>query len=546
MSAAETEKSGSFKGLKLTNTLTRAKEDFRAIDDGNVRLYVCGPTVYDFAHIGNARPVIVFDVLFRLLRHLYGAESVTYVRNITDVDDKINARALRDFPELPLNDAIARVTQKTADQFHKDIRSLGVLEPTFEPRATQHIDGMIEMIADLIEKGHAYQASGEVLFDTASMPDYGGLSKRKLDEQLAGARIAVEEHKKNPGDFVLWKLSSDEEPGWDSPWGRGRPGWHIECSVMSAHHLGKVFDIHGGGLDLIFPHHENEIAQSRCAHGTSVMANYWMHNGFLQVEGRKMSKSEGNFFTIQELLEKWSGPVMRYVMLQTHYRQPMDWTESKLSFARDEIAEWASLVFHTDEYLSVKVDTDLDVKPEIDPCVLRPLLDDLNTVEAIAGLRSLYREATEDKGKIISFLNAANFLGVLPLEKVGSLMTNRTTGSAPVVAFAKHSQDYLQVQTAVANSAYEFVDAKNYEIQDDGITFKVDQNDGFVTLDKIDESENSDEIQQKIDKRLLFLKEKNWEEADKIRNDLTSQGILLKDSKDSTTGERVTTWEVKR
>ncbi|MEC9403585.1 MAG: cysteine--tRNA ligase, partial [Pseudomonadota bacterium] len=279
MSAAETEKSGTFKGLKLTNTLTRQKEDFRAIDDGNVRLYVCGPTVYDFAHIGNARPVIVFDVLFRLLRHLYGADHVTYARNITDVDDKINARALRDFPDLPLNEAIARVTQKTADQFHKDIRSLGVLEPSIEPRATQHISGMVEMIAALIEKGHAYQAGGEVLFDTQSMPDYGGLSKRKLDEQLAGARIAVDAHKKNPGDFVLWKLSSEEEPGWDSPWGRGRPGWHIECSVMSAHHLGEVFDIHGGGLDLIFPHHENEIAQSRCAHGTKVMANYWMHNG---------------------------------------------------------------------------------------------------------------------------------------------------------------------------------------------------------------------------------------------------------------------------
>lgn len=253
MSAAETAISGTFKGLKLTNTLTRQKEDFRAIDDGNVRLYVCGPTVYDFAHIGNARPAIVFDVLYRLLRHLYGENHVTYVRNITDVDDKINARALRDYPDLPLNEAIAKVTKKTSDQYHKAIEALCVLEPTFEPRATEHIDGMVEMIGVLIDKGHAYQAGGEVLFDTSSMDGYGGLSKRKLDEQMAGARIAVDEHKKNPGDFVLWKLSSEEEPGWESPWGRGRPGWHIECSVMSEHHLGKVFDIHGGGLDLIFP-----------------------------------------------------------------------------------------------------------------------------------------------------------------------------------------------------------------------------------------------------------------------------------------------------
>ncbi|HMM63926.1 MAG TPA: cysteine--tRNA ligase, partial [Mesorhizobium sp.] len=299
-----------FRGLRLTNTLTREKEDFVPIDPDNVRMYVCGPTVYDFAHIGNARPVIVFDVLFRLLRHLYGKSHVTYVRNITDVDDKINARALRDFPDLPLNEAIRRVTEKTADQFHKDVAALGCLPPSFEPRATEFVepraDGktdMIGLIQALIERGHAYEAAGEVLFDTASMPDYGQLSRRPLDEQQAGARVAVDQHKKSPGDFVLWKLSSPEEPGWESPWGRGRPGWHIECSAMSAAYLGEVFDIHGGGLDLIFPHHENEIAQSRCAHGTAVMANYWLHNGFLQVEGQKMSKSLGNFYTIHELLE---------------------------------------------------------------------------------------------------------------------------------------------------------------------------------------------------------------------------------------------------
>src|SRR5947199_6483925 len=318
--------------LRLYDTLTREKRSFVPLDPKNVRMYVCGPTVYDFAHIGNARPVIVFDVLFRLLRHLYGAEHVTYVRNITDVDDKINARAARDFPDLPLNEAIRKVTEVTAAQFHADAAALGALPPTFEPRATDFVlprpDGktdMVSLIGQLIARGHAYQAGGEVLFDTASMPDYGMLSGRKLEEQKAGARVAVDAHKKNPADFVVWKQSSEHEPGWDSPWGRGRPGWHIECSAMSEAYLGQVFDIHGGGLDLIFPHHENELAQSRCAHGTSVMANTWMHNGFLEVEGRKMSKSEGNFVTIRELLANWTGDVLRLQMLMTHYRSPIDW-----------------------------------------------------------------------------------------------------------------------------------------------------------------------------------------------------------------------------
>ncbi len=408
MSAAEEKTSGTFKGLRLTNTLTRKKEDFRAIDDGNVRLYVCGPTVYDYAHIGNARPVIVFDVLFRLLRHIYGAGNVTYARNITDVDDKINARALRDFPDLPLNDAIQKVTQKTADQFHKDIRVLGVLEPTFEPRATGHIDGMIDMIRVLIEKGNAYEAGGEVLFDTQSMPGYGGLSKRKLDEQQAGARVAVDAHKRNPEDFVLWKLSSSEEPGWDSPWGRGRPGWHLECSVMSAHHLGEVFDIHGGGLDLIFPHHENEIAQSCCAHGTTTMANYWLHNGFLQVEGRKMSKSEGNFFTIKELLEDetfggraWPGEVLRMAMLMTNYREPIDFSVRKLEEAENLLAKWPEPV-------------DTDEEPAVE--VLDALLDDLNTSAAIQALHALAGEASKDPGKLGVYSASAALLGVRPVK----------------------------------------------------------------------------------------------------------------------------------
>jgi len=333
--------------ITLYNTLTRRKEVFEPLDPGRVRLYVCGPTVYDFAHIGNARPVIVFDVLFRLLRQTYGAEHVTYVRNITDVDDKINARAARDFPDLPLNEAIRRVTEKTAAQFQADARALGCLPPHVEPRATENIAEMQALISTLLEKGHAYQAGGEVLFEVATMPDYGRLSGRNLEDQLAGARVAVDAHKRNPADFVLWKLSSEDEPGWDSPWGRGRPGWHIECSAMSERYLGRTFDIHGGGLDLIFPHHENEIAQSRCAHGTQAMARTWMHNGFLQVEGQKMSKSLGNFVTINELLatdkfggRSWPGEVLRLAMLMTHYREPIDFSVARLEEAEQKLRDW--------------------------------------------------------------------------------------------------------------------------------------------------------------------------------------------------------------
>ncbi len=313
--------------LKLYNTLTRQKAEFVPIDRNNVRMYVCGPTVYDYAHIGNARPVIVFDVLFRLLRHIYGPDHVTYVRNITDVDDKINARAARDYPDLTLNDAIRKVTEATEKQFHEDIAALGVLPPTYEPRATEYIrrmDGredMVTLIDDLVKNGHAYVAENHVLFDVASMPDYGRLSNRSLDEMEAGARVEVAPYKKGPMDFVLWKPSKPGEPAWPSPAGittPGRPGWHIECSAMAGALLGPVFDIHGGGIDLTFPHHENEIAQSRCAHNTSVMANVWMHNGFLQVEGEKMSKSLGNFVTINELLttnkfggRKWPGEVLQ-------------------------------------------------------------------------------------------------------------------------------------------------------------------------------------------------------------------------------------------
>src|SRR5271154_4733826 len=394
--------------LRLYNTLSRTKEDFVPLDPNNVRMYVCGPTVYDFAHIGNARPVIVFDVLFRLLRHVYGQKQVTYVRNITDVDDKINDRAARDFPGLPLNEAIRKVTEKTAAQFHTDVAALGCLPPTFEPRATDFVlprpDGkadMVTLIRQLIARGHAYEAGGEVLFDTQSMADYGALSGRKLDEQQAGARIAVDAHKKHPTDFVLWKLSSADEPGWESPWGRGRPGWHIECSAMSAAYLGDVFDIHGGGLDLIFPHHENEIAQSRCAHGTPAMANYWMHNGFLQVEGEKMSKSLGNFFTINEVLADWPGEVLRLNMLKTHYRSPIDWTLKGLEESAKTLDDWYWVAADTEG-------------TRVADTVVEALSDDLNTPQMVAALHGLRNNAASgnerDRGAFAASLRLLGFL----------------------------------------------------------------------------------------------------------------------------------------
>ena len=372
--------------LKLYNTLTRKKEDFRPLDAGNVRMYVCGPTVYDFAHIGNARPVIVFDVLYRLLRHLYGPEHVTYVRNITDVDDKINARAAQDYPELPLNQAIRRVTEKTEAQFHADMAALGALDPTVEPRATEHIEQMKTMIERLVENGCAYVAEDHVLFHVAAMADYGKLSGRSLDEMIAGARVEVAPFKQDPMDFVLWKPSKPGEPSWPSPCGiaaPGRPGWHIECSAMAAAHLGQTFDIHGGGIDLVFPHHENEIAQSRCANRTPIMAQVWMHNGFLQVEGEKMAKSAGNFVTVHELLEGWQGyawpgEALRFNMLRTQYRQPLDWTLVGLDEAHKTLWEWYG---------------DLEGKEPatgVPGPVLDALTDDLNTPKAITELHRLH------------------------------------------------------------------------------------------------------------------------------------------------------------
>jgi cysteinyl-tRNA synthetase len=391
--------------LTLYNTLTRRKEPFRPIDPSNVRMYVCGPTVYDFAHIGNARPVIVFDVLFRLLRHLYGADHVTYARNITDVDDKINARAAEEYPDLPLNEAIAKVTEKTTRQFHADIAALGVLEPTVEPRATQSIPEMRALIEMLVANKHAYVAQDHVLFDVSSMPDYGRLANRSLEEMEAGARVDVAPYKKGPMDFVLWKPSKPGEPAWPSPSGiaaPGRPGWHIECSAMAEKHLGRVFDIHGGGIDLVFPHHENEIAQSRCAHGTPVMANVWMHNGFLQVEGEKMSKSLGNFVTIRELLQEWPGEAIKLAMLSTQYRQPTNWTEKGVAEAKRTLDHWYELTAGAADGAPLCAD------------VLDALQDDLNTPQAIAALHALRSEAAKGAKPAAACLKAsARLMGLL-------------------------------------------------------------------------------------------------------------------------------------
>jgi cysteinyl-tRNA synthetase len=459
--------------LRLYDTLTKEKRPFTPIDAANVRMYVCGPTVYDFAHIGNARPIIVFDVLFRLLRHLYGDRHVTYVRNITDVDDKINDRAARDFPGLPLNEAIRKVTAVTEKQFHDDAAALGSLPPTFEPRATDFVlprpDGkadMVTLIRQLIERGNAYQAAGEVLFDTASMPDYGALSGRKLDEQLAGARVAVDAHKKNPADFVLWKQSSKDEPGWESPWGRGRPGWHIECSAMSAAYLGDVFDIHGGGLDLIFPHHENELAQSRCAHGTSSMAKYWMHNGFVQIEDEKMSKSTGNFITIRELLADWPGEILRLNMLKSHYRSPIDWTLRGLEESAKTLDDWYWVA--------------ADAKGETpSAAVIEALADDLNTPQMIAALHSLRNNAASGNDRDRSaFAASLRLLGLL------------------------------------SESAAEW---KSRKQQASGIDPK--------------------EIDGLISDRTAARARKDFGESDRIRDKLAAMGVVIKDSKNGTTWE---------
>ncbi len=471
--------------LTLYNTLTRRKEPFEPIDPANVRMYVCGPTVYDYAHIGNARPVIVFDVLYRLLRHVYGPEHVTYVRNITDVDDKINARAAQDYPNLPLNEAIRRVTSATEKQFHNDIAALGVLPPSVEPRATEHIEEMKTLCEALVARGHAYVAQEHVLFDVSSMPDYGKLSNRSLEEMEAGARVEVAPYKKGPMDFVLWKPSKPGEPAWPSPCGisePGRPGWHIECSAMSEKHLGPVFDIHGGGIDLVFPHHENEIAQSCCAFGTERMANIWMHNGFLQVEGRKMSKSEGNFVTINELLNtetfggrRWPGEVLRLAMLMTHYRQPIDWTAERLLQARATLLDFADLL------------SDIDPAAAPNADVVAALSDDLNTPSALSIVHGLAKSAKRNPDTAAELRATLEFMGI----------------------YAGETREELNV--------------------------------GVESV-----SVDADIVDSLVAARLAARKAKDFKESDRIRDELAAMGVALKDAKDPKTGEIVTTWEIAR
>jgi cysteinyl-tRNA synthetase len=479
--------------LKLYDTLTREKRVFKPLDPNNVRMYVCGPTVYDFAHIGNARPAIVFDVLFRLLRHLYGADHVTYVRNITDVDDKINARAAEEYPALPLNEAIREVTEATDRQFHDDVAALGCLPPTFEPRATEHIAEMRTLIDRLIKSGNAYVAEDNVLFSVPSDPDYGQLSRRPLDEMIAGARVEVAPYKEHPQDFVLWKPSQPGEPAWPSPAGiktPGRPGWHIECSAMSWKYLGEIFDIHGGGIDLVFPHHENEIAQSRCAFHTPVMANYWMHNGFLQVEGEKMSKSLGNFVTIRKLLQQSNDPrwgeILRLNMLRTHYRQPIDWTNDGLSESVVIYGNFRRAVINADR-----------AKARPSQAVLAALSDDLNTPAVFAELHRLGHAALAPSG---TPADAAS-------ELVGSLLLLGFDRAVDHVKVGSVRKDIVK--------AFQEVSAREMGL-DPGM------------------------INARVADRIAARKTKNFAESDRIRDELAKMGVVLHDTKDGTT------WEIAR
>jgi cysteinyl-tRNA synthetase len=458
--------------LRLYNTLSRKKEDFVPLDPGNVRMYVCGPTVYDLAHIGNARPVVIFDVLYRLLKSEF--PRVTYVRNITDVDDKIIVAA-RD-----KGIAIDKLTADTAKAFHADMSALGALAPDVEPRATQHIAQMIAMIEKLIAGGHAYAEQGHVLFDVPSMPEYGRLANRDRREMIAGARVEVAPYKKDPSDFVLWKPSTPEQPGWDSPWGRGRPGWHIECSAMSETHLGESFDIHGGGLDLIFPHHENEIAQSTCAHGGKPFVRYWMHNGYLTVNGEKMSKSLGNFFTVRDLLAKAPGEAIRFYMLGTHYRQPLDWTLDGLAEAKRGLDRLYGALRGACDIKAMEADAPAGVRAALE--------DDLNTPLAIA---QIHETATA--------LNKA-----VPNEERAALKGALVAGGALIGVLQHDVEDWFKWAPEGAGA------------------------------DGLDEARINDLIAARAQAR----KDRNFAEADRIRDELASAGVVLEDKADGTIWRR--------
>ena len=433
--------------IKLTNTKTRRKEVFSPIDPTNVRMYVCGPTVYDRAHLGNARPVVVFDVLYRLLRHVYGQDHVTYVRNFTDVDDKINAEALRrQKAGAPgtMEDLIRGRTEETIGWYHADMDALGALRPDHEPRATEFVPQMVTMTAGLIASGHAYVAEGHVLFRVRSYEKYGALSGRSVDDMIAGARVEVAPYKEDPMDFVLWKPSTEQEPGWDSPWGRGRPGWHIECSAMAAELLGETFDIHAGGIDLQFPHHENEIAQSACAHPHGEFARVWLHNEMLQVEGKKMSKSLGNFFTVRDLLEQGvPGEVIRFVLLSTHYSKPMDWTAEKAAQASFRLHGHIELIA---QYGDIEMAKNLPP----DNAIVESLADDLNTHNALTALGAM--NISDDANRLARNLV---FLGLFDWQTLEArlLKQRRLTALMPSLADrlqklrldAKESKDFSEV-----------------------------------------------------------------------------------------------------
>ncbi|MEM9550080.1 MAG: cysteine--tRNA ligase [Pseudomonadota bacterium] len=430
--------------IHLHNTRTRRKELFQPLDASNVRLYVCGPTVYERAHLGNARPVLVFDTLFRLLCHVYGPAHVTYVRNFTDVEDKINARAAE------TGRAISDITNETIGWYLEDMAALGALEPTHMPRATAFIGEMVAMISDLVARSHAYVAEGHVLFAVDSYADYGKLSGRSVDDMIAGARVEVAPYKRNPMDFVLWKPSDDDTPGWDSPWGRGRPGWHIECSAMSHALLGETFDIHGGGNDLMFPHHENEIAQSRCVHPDGDFARVWMHNEMLQVEGKKMSKSLGNFFTVRDLLDQgFPGEVIRFVMLSTHYRRPMDWTAARAAEAESTLRKWRAL-------------TDGVEAGAVSATVVEAMADDLNTAGVVAELHRLAAN-----GNAPGLKASAGLLGLLTSEMGGWAETVDTDLSG-----LAHRLAGLRA-TAMENKDFSAVDALKAALVEAGVEVRM-------------------------------------------------------------------------
>ena len=434
--------------IKLYNSKKRFKELFEPIDTKNVRMYVCGPTVYDRAHLGNARPVVIFDMLYRLLRQVYGLKNVNYVRNFTDIDDKINSKSLE------TGEDIKSITDRTIDLYLQDMKELAALEPRSMPRATHFISQMIEMVTDLINKGHAYETDGHVLFDVDSYADYGSLSGRSIDDMIAGSRVEVAPYKRNPMDFILWKPSDVQTPGWDSPWGRGRPGWHIECSAMAHHHFGDSFDIHGGGNDLQFPHHENELAQSKCANPEGSFANVWIHNEMLQVEGKKMSKSLGNFFSVRDLLNQGiPGEVIRFVLLSTHYSKPMDWTQKKANEATATLRKWHGLV--------------ADIIPgKLDVVVLERVANDINTPGALARLHELAKN-----GDVAGLLAGAEFLGLLGQDSdwwrpqvVPSVIMQQIQNLVEARSVAKADRDFAkadEIRNKLSAAGIEIIDKPN-------------------------------------------------------------------------------------